>query len=175
MGALTLVFLQWTSLELFGLKNFYLTEIILVAFLFVFAFLVFLDSSGNEIKPSQPKADKQEFQYDDKEELKRLEDFIESRKPYIDPDLTVSSFSKDLKLPSRYVSYLINTYYETNFNEFINRLRIDLFVDQVKQGMHKDNTILALALDSGFKSKSTFNQAFKTIKGVTPSEFLKDN
>ena len=108
-------------------------------------------------------------------ELKlKLETFMEEEKPFLDQDLSILKLSKDLKTNTKYLSYIINTEYKQNFINFINEFRIK----DVKENLlsNKMNyTIEALAQNSGFKSKSSFNGAFKKVTGKTPSEFIKEN
>ncbi|HRG21146.1 MAG TPA: helix-turn-helix domain-containing protein [Saprospiraceae bacterium] len=61
---------------------------------------------------------------------------------------------------------------DKNFNDFVNQYRIDEFLRKIKDPQNSHLTLLAVALDSGFNSKSTFNRAFKKMMGTSPREFL---
>ena len=109
-----------------------------------------------------------------KELKSKLEVFMQEEKPFLDQDLSILKLAKDLKTNTKYLSYIINTEYKQNFINFINEFRIN----DVKEHLlsNKMNyTIEALAQNSGFKSKSSFNNAFKKVLGKTPSEFIKEN
>ncbi len=93
------------------------------------------------------------------------------KKRYQDPDINMSALSKEIGLSKGYLSQIINTKEGKNFFDFINAYR----VEEVKQKMADPNfdhyNILSLALDAGFKSKSTFNAVFKKMTGMTPSQY----
>ena len=78
-----------------------------------------------------------------------------------------------LQTSTNNVSWLLNNVYETTFYDFVNRYRVEEFVQKVENNEHLRHTILALSLDVGFNSKSTFNKAFKLHKQDTPSNFIK--
>ncbi|GAA4408912.1 hypothetical protein GCM10023187_31430 [Nibrella viscosa] len=114
-------------------------------------------------EPESPKSDPQL--------VDRLLRFMEDEKPYLDPELTLSSLAKRLNLSRSVLSQLINEGVGDNFYNFVNRYR----VEQVKAFMNdptmKHYNLLGLALEAGFKSKSTFNLIFKRFTGLTPSEY----
>jgi len=104
---------------------------------------------------------------------KKLTNYMDKHKPYRDASLTLTDLSKQLSIASSYLSQIINESFNQNFNDFINAYRIKecqhLFLDQSKSKM----TILAIAYEVGFNSKSAFNRAFKKHTGVTPKELKK--
>ena len=57
----------------------------------------------------------------------------------------------------------------------MNEYRVEEFKRQIQNPQNKHLTLLAVALDCGFNSKSTFNRAFKNATGTTPKEFLAQN
>ncbi|WP_282079371.1 helix-turn-helix domain-containing protein [Aquimarina algiphila] len=77
-----------------------------------------------------------------------------------------------LNLPERYISGLINTYHNTNFNTYVNTFRVADTMSRIKDSKERNKSILGIALESGFSSKSSFNGAFKTITGKNPSDFF---
>ena len=82
--------------------------------------------------------------------------------------------AKDLSLSRSLLSQLINEGIGDNFYNFINKYR----VEQVKKFMidptMKNYNMLGIALEAGFKSKSTFNLIFKRFTGLTPTEYIKN-
>jgi len=102
-----------------------------------------------------------------------LINYLEQEKPYTDPDLQLQNLADYLGIPSYQLSQIINTELQQNFYELINSLRIaeakHRLIDPAKQHI----TILAIAYDIGFNSKSTFNTAFKKYTKMTPSQFKK--
>ncbi len=103
-------------------------------------------------------------EYDDKHQLDLLKKIMKSEKLYLIQDLSLKEVANQLKLPVKYVSFLINHYHQMNFRNFINQLRVEEVIRKMENGELQQKTMLALALESGFNSKATFNSAFKKIR-----------
>lgn len=95
---------------------------------------------------------------------------MDEQKPYLDPQLSLSRLAKLLDISPNLLSQIINQEAQVNFHDFVNSYRVQEFIE--KASKNKNFSLLALALDSGFNSKSSFNNIFKKQKGVTPSKFL---
>ncbi len=107
-------------------------------------------------------------------ELKtRVASFMDTKKPYLNPEITLADLAKDLQLSSNQLSQIINTEFGKNFNEFINEYRVEIFKSKVKDESLQHLSLLGIALECGFNSKATFNRVFKKITHVSPSEYLK--
>lgn len=106
--------------------------------------------------------------------LEKLLRYMTNERPYLDPDLSLSSLSQKMGMNRNQLSALINDGTGDNFYDFINKYRVEevkrLMVDPTKQNYN----LLGLALDAGFKSKSTFNLIFKRFTGLTPTEYRKN-
>jgi AraC-like DNA-binding protein len=106
--------------------------------------------------------------------IQRLQQYMENEKPYLDPELSLSGLAKAMGLNRNQLSQLINTGIGENFYDFINKYRVEevkrLMIDPAKQNYN----LLGIALEAGFKSKSTFNLIFKRFTGLTPSEYKKN-
>lgn len=106
------------------------------------------------------------------EEKSRLNEFLLKEEPYLDTELSLGKLAKMLNLTSHQLSYIINNGFNQNFNGFINKFRVEkakkLLVEDRKLDTY---SIIGIAFDSGFNSKTSFNTAFKKITGQTPSEF----
>ncbi len=93
------------------------------------------------------------------------------KKLYLSPTLRLSDLADVVGVKSYVLSEVINRGLKTNFFELVNRYRLDhsrkLFTDPAAQHMN----LLGIAMDSGFNSKSTFNDTFRKKFGVTPSEY----
>ena len=107
------------------------------------------------------------------EYLKRITALLESERLYLQPDLTIQEISDKLDVPKHYLTESLNTYMGKNFYTLINEYRIREFKALAAEEKNKHLTLLALAYDSGFNSKSAFNLVFKKQTGETPSQFLK--
>ena len=99
--------------------------------------------------------------------------YMKEKKPYLKNDLTISELAEAANIPPRYLSQIINTKLNMNFYEFINKYRIDESIRLFNEESAKNYTILAIALESGFQSKTAFNTAFKKFTGKTPSALRK--
>lgn len=171
MISLTMVCLLWLTFELIGYEHYELIEYTFI-FLFVgFAFLNFLESR-NFLYLAKDEKDEEFPNYDDQKSLKLLEASLKEHKSYLKPNFPIKELALEVKLPARYVSFLINHYHNKNYKEFINQYRIDTFLQKIESGENESKTLLGLALDSGFSSKSTFNQVFKKHMGKSPSAYL---
>ncbi|MGM0531103.1 MAG: helix-turn-helix domain-containing protein [Bacteroidota bacterium] len=101
----------------------------------------------------------------------KLLNFMAVQKPFLDPKLTLSELANNLEMSANQLSQIINQQEAVNFHDFVNRFRVDEFIDRASK--NERFSLLAHALDSGFNSKSSFNSIFKKHKGMTPSQFLK--
>lgn len=109
--------------------------------------------------------------HDDQLSLQKLNKVLVEEKIYRQPKLSLKELAHTLQLPSKYVSYLINNYHHKNFHDFINSYRLEEVSNKMQDDRYKNYTLLAIGLEAGFNSKSTFNLAFKKLKGKTPSEY----
>lgn len=105
----------------------------------------------------------------------KLETLMITEKVYQNPNLTLLDIAEYLATNPRQVSQIVNQGFATNFNDFVNQYRTIAVIDKIKANEHHSKTLLALALESGFNSKSTFNRAFKKYTKLTPKEFLGRN
>ena len=105
--------------------------------------------------------------------MARLQRCMKDDKPYLDHRLTMNTLASKLDIHPNYLSQVINEQLEVNFYDFINKARLEEFLQLAQKPKSKNLTILALALDSGFSSKSSFNKFFKRTTGKTPSQYLK--
>lgn len=87
-----------------------------------------------------------------------------------DPDLTAPLLSRHLATNTTYLSRALNEGLGQNFNEFVNRLRVEAVkAELMRPDLNRD--LLTVALDAGFSSKSSFNRVFKRLTGSTPTDF----
>ena len=98
---------------------------------------------------------------------------FEVEKAAQNPELTLNDLAKTLKTNVSLVSKVINQGFEMNFNDFVNKYRIDQVKKAFLNGDHKKTTLLGIAFDCGFNSKATFNRAFKKNTGLSPKDYLK--
>jgi len=96
------------------------------------------------------------------------------KKPYLDRDLTIYDLSSQLKISRHTLSEVINEHMGMNFYNLVNEYRVKEVKNRMKSEDYRQLTILAIAYDSGFNSKSSFNTIFKDKTGQTPSEYLAE-
>jgi len=108
---------------------------------------------------------------DAKEYLEKIIKVVEAKKLYKDNNFNLTKLSKEINIPSAYISQVLNIYKGETFYNFINKYRIDLSKKMLKNPEFKRKTILSIAYESGFNSKATFNTFFKKTVGMTPSQY----
>ena len=96
---------------------------------------------------------------------------MQSEKLYKNPELTLDVLAKKTQLSNGYLSQIINQKGNKNFADFINTYRIEEVKVNLVDPKYNHYSILGIGLEAGFKSKSTFNAAFKKLTGQTPSTF----
>ncbi|NOQ27839.1 MAG: helix-turn-helix domain-containing protein [Bacteroidales bacterium] len=107
-------------------------------------------------------------------ELKiKLESFFEGNKIYLEKELSLTKTADLLNTNTSYLSAFINNEYNCNFNQFINKFRVQYASDLLSKREMDKYSIEGIAELSGFKTKSVFNQVFKKDTGVNPSVFRK--
>jgi AraC-like DNA-binding protein len=106
--------------------------------------------------------------------LKKLLEMMETERLYVDSEITLQKIAERLAIPPHHLSQIINERLKQSFSDFINGYRIDevkkMFLDPSK----KHYSLLAIAEEAGFNSKSSFNSVFKKHTNTTPSEFRKN-
>jgi len=108
-----------------------------------------------------------------KKYIQKLFYLLEEEKVYKDPNLTIKLLASKLLLSPRSLSRIINNQLNTNFYEFINEYRIKEAQQMLSAPGDHQESILEIAYEVGYNSKSAFNRAFKNFTGMTPSEFRK--
>lgn len=115
----------------------------------------------------------------EKEELsifvERLEIEMEEEKLFLNPELSLKKLAADIELHPNKLSWLLNNHFSKNFNDFVNHYRITEFQRLSLSPENKNITLLGLAYDSGFNSKTVFNTYFKKETGMTPKQWVRAN
>ena len=104
--------------------------------------------------------------------MPRLKRSMIDEKSFKDLDLTLTLLAKRLNVHPNHLSQVINTYEQKNFYDYINWLRVEEFKSLVVRPESQQYTLLSLAHECGFNSKTTFNRNFKKVTGLSPSEYL---
>lgn len=104
--------------------------------------------------------------------LNLLLDHMEAEQPYLNAELSREDIARQFSISAHNVSQIINEELGVNFYEFVNRYRVDEVKRKLDAGEQAQKTLLAIAFEAGFKSKSSFNRVFKQHAGMTPTQFL---
>ncbi|WP_448211330.1 helix-turn-helix domain-containing protein [Colwellia sp. MEBiC06753] len=158
---------EWAGLEV--IKSMLLAGLITAINYFLFESklsVLFVTSKPKEPTPIQNQAPPKE--------LTKIIAAMEQEKLYQQEGITIASFAKHLAIHEYKLRHLINGEMNyRNFNDFLNYYRIKEVTEKLIQPEFIQTPVLTLALESGFRSLSSFNKAFKTTHGITPTEYRK--
>lgn len=105
--------------------------------------------------------------------ISRLKEVLENDKPYLDEELTLGKLAQLIPTTDKKLSALLNHKMQITFYDLINSYRVEEVKSKMSKEKYSNYTLLAIAYDSGFKSKTSFNRIFKKATGFSPSEFKK--
>jgi AraC-like DNA-binding protein len=191
-SALEKVNLQWLQILTFGLGAiwfvviFFGTEMFIFSGVVVFVFLIgFFGIRQADIfarvpvaaEDKEPKEKYQKSGLSDEavEELqKQLKRLMTDEALYKKSDLAISDIASRLGVHPNYLSQVINQKENKNFYDFVNMYRIEEFKRLIGLQKNRQFTLLSLAYECGFSSKTAFNRSFKKATGLTPSEYASE-
>ena len=159
-------------------ETFILGTIGLGFLLFFIGYYLILKYNWFHVIPIQPEKQEDESQ---KNKLSTKTDsyyqnlmkLMNDERLYTDVELTLQNLAERLGISSGYLSRIINEKENKNFFEFVNAFRIEEVKEKLVDKEYHHYSILGIALESGFKSKTTFNTVFKKFTGQTPSSYQK--
>ncbi|HAS45806.1 MAG TPA: hypothetical protein DCS93_35320 [Microscillaceae bacterium] len=99
--------------------------------------------------------------------------YMETHQPYLASKLTLVQLATQLDMSTHHLSQIMNEQLGKNFFEFINHYRVETIKEKLQNPKFTHYTLLGIALESGFNSKTSFNTVFKKITGMTPSQYQK--
>jgi AraC-like DNA-binding protein len=105
--------------------------------------------------------------------LNRLEQVMTGEELYLDAALSLRDLAAHVDTHPNKLSWLLNEHAGKNFNEYINSYRLEAFKVKALDPKNQHLTLLGLAYESGFNSKTVFNAFFKKMEGVTPRKWVK--
>ena len=97
---------------------------------------------------------------------------MNENKRYLDPALSLTSLSKDINLPQKTISAVLNQHLHKSFSDFVNEYRVAEVKKRLLNPRNTHLTITGIAFECGFNSQATFQRAFKQLTHLSPSEFL---
>ena len=105
--------------------------------------------------------------------MTRLGAHFEEDRPYLEPGVTLMQIAANLETTPNRLSQAINQGMGKNFHELVNERRVEDFKRRALDPRNRHRTLLAIAFDSGFSSKSSFNRVFKQIAGMSPRQYVE--
>jgi AraC-like DNA-binding protein len=160
--------------NLMGLVGNYLTLVFVITLVFLsIRYGAVFDGLSQKVTAHHEEPNtKREF---NSEYIQRIQKHMEGKKPYLKNDIHIEVLAKQISIPVRTVSNIINHHFNMNFFEFINSYRIAEAKRLLASPDYASKTVLEIIYETGFGSKSSFNSTFKQHVKMTPSEFRKKN
>lgn len=103
--------------------------------------------------------------------FQKLELLCKEQHIYTDSTLNREKIAEKLGISAGYVSQIVNTITGDNFANYINQYRVEAVKEMISNSEYENYNLLAMGLESGFTSKTTFYKAFKKVTGQTPNEY----
>ena len=182
LAATALLWLLWityAAVDYLGYQN-QLGIHVYYPFYIFFAVITIWTAAAAVLKPQagvmvqQPVAAKPSPPSELKEKGAWLKKAMETSRYYQDPELSLSSLAEKLGLTTHELSRIINTVLKKSFNDFINEYRVWDAAGKIRDTAYDHITLLGIAYESGFNSKTTFNRTFRQLTGKSPAEYKND-
>lgn len=140
---------------------------------YLFSFFIFLEQEYTKPeKKESTKYAKTGLEKDESEKLHlEVKNLILNEKLYLNEELRLHDIADKLKQSTNHISQALNENERKNFFQFINDFRVEEVIQKFSDKNYSEHSILRIALDSGFNSKSSFNKVFKEKTGKSPTEF----
>ncbi len=103
--------------------------------------------------------------------VQALHQLMIEKKIFKNQKLSVAEVAKELGITRQQLSEILNNHMKIRFQDLLNQYRVEEFIDCLDQEKYNHYTLLGIASEAGFSSKSSFNSTFKKLKGVTPSQY----
>lgn len=130
-----------------------------------------IDASGKKVVEKREIFDPAQL----KNLKERLLQVMQSQKPYLDNELSLPKLAAAVHMSAHELSYLLNDGFEENFFQFVNRHRVEEAKRLLQNPQFSHLSMIGIAYEAGFNSKTTFNTAFKKMVGLSPTAFREKN
>ncbi|MEL7001590.1 MAG: helix-turn-helix domain-containing protein [Bacteroidota bacterium] len=107
--------------------------------------------------------------------LDKIKYQVEEKKLYLDSELKLKTLSEKLSLSTHHISQVLNQVEGKSFSDFINEYRLEEAKMILSDPDKKELRLIDVAYDTGFNNKTSFNNAFKKITGMSPSQYRLEN
>ena len=167
---------QFDETVFFSSNNLNTVLLLLNSFLFYFLTFLLLNNKENTLLAMKPKKKYTNSSLSEKEiqsYKKQIELALNEKEIYLDRNLDLQKFADELNISKTQLSEIISKGHGKTFNDLINFYRVKKFEELIIKPEYKSYSILGVAEIAGFNSKTTFNNAFKKVNGITPSQFKK--
>jgi len=105
------------------------------------------------------------------EHIIQIENRLVNQKGFLDPSVTLDKIAEELHLSKSHLSRIFNAEMQISFPDYLNKLRVEEAKSHLQNPDFANYTLIAIGLEAGFNSKTTFNNVFKKVTGMTPSDF----
>ena len=136
-----------------------------------------LDMKKASTAPTRKKETANQYQHSglkqeeaEKHALK-VQEYFSSDKPFLNGKLSLGEVSEYMDISVNHLSQVINEQLGMSFFDFVNSYRVEEVKARLSDSKYENYTLLGIAFDSGFNSKSSFNSIFKKFTGSTPSQY----
>lgn len=102
----------------------------------------------------------------------QLRTLMEKDEHFLDPNLTLKTVADLLGTNTKYLSQVVNNQGGCNFQQFVNNYRVETVKEKLASKEYGNLTLFGIALQCGFKNKSTFYKVFKETEGMTPRDYM---
>jgi AraC-like DNA-binding protein len=131
------------------------------------------DLTESVLPDAKPKYQKSSLSEGEAKRIhEHLHQLMANEKLFKDPDLNLGELAAKLDVHQNVLSQVINSFESRTFYDYINGLRVEEFKILVADPVNNQYTLLSLAFECGFNSKTAFNRNFKKTTGLSPSEYL---
>jgi AraC-like DNA-binding protein len=155
------------------------------AFLFMFVLLIIflslflephvlygsLPSPKQQQKPIYRNSTNESLTKEENDFKALLDLYFKEETDFLKPTFRQSDLAGHMNLSRNTLSHMINKVYRVNFNQLLNEKRIEIALKNLENSNWENLSLEGVALEVGFKSRTTFNKAFKLKTGCTPSKY----
>ncbi len=129
----------------------------------------------NKAKLKKNNSQKEELDENDpfKEVAEEIIQYIQTEKPFINPDFQIADLSFALQIPQHHIAYCFTSILDTKFTSYRTTLRVEYAKELLREGLTDSLSIDGIGAKAGFPSRSSFYASFKSETGMTPSQYLE--
>ena len=150
-----------------------IVSVFVISFVYIYTKYAYIFAHPLRIEKDEEKPRDESAMSQEEDQYNYISLYIIDNRLFKDGDLTLRKLSSLIDIPEHTISHVINRVTDRSYSDFINSYRINFFLELIDKKAHEDQTLLYLAYECGFNSKSSFNRVFKQFHEITPSEYIK--